>query len=203
MKLVESSVRGARAAFDPNAEAVALESFEAMATGTREDFERLIAADWVNHEAVDEPPAARQSHGPAACEATALWLRAAFSELRWEINDVVAERDLVVAHTTMKGRQTGDFVAYGPDAQIEEVFPPTHREFACTQTHWMRVTAGRMSEHWASRDDFGMARQLGWAPPSPSYLVRMQVARMRARRRARRRPRSIVMQNAASAPWIP
>jgi predicted ester cyclase len=178
-----SSVRGLRAAFDPNAEAVALESFEAMATGGREDFERLIAADWVNHEAIDEPPAARQAYGPAACEATALWLRGAFSELRWELNDVVAERDMVVAHCTMRGRHTGEFIAYGPDARIEEVFPPTHREFSSTQTHWMRVTAGRMSEHWANRDDLGMAKQLGWAPPSPLYIARMALARRRARRK--------------------
>jgi predicted ester cyclase len=178
-----STVRGPRAAFDPNAEAIALASFEAIASGTRADFERLIAADWINHEAIDEPPAARQPYGPAACEATALWLRSAFSGLRWEINDVVAERDMVVAHCTMRGRHTGEFIAYGPDAGVEEVFPATDRSFSSTQTHWMRVTAGKMSEHWANRDDLGMAKQLGWAPPRPLYIARMALARRRARRK--------------------
>jgi predicted ester cyclase len=198
-----TSVRGPRAAFDPNAEAVALASFEAMASGTRADFERLIAPDWVNHEAKDEPPAARQPYGPAACEATALWLRAAYSELRWDINEVVAERDLVVAHVTMRGRHTGEFVAYDAAGAIDEVFPPTGREFASPQTHWMRVTAGRMSEHWANRDDLGMAKQLGWVPPSPAYIARMTLAKRRARRRARRHPLLSAVSAASSAPWIP
>jgi predicted ester cyclase len=181
-----ASVRGPRAAFDPNAEQVALLSFEVMARGTREDFERLIAPDWVNHEAKDEPPEARQPYGPAACEATALWLREAFSELDWEIHEVVAERDLVVVHCTMTGRHTGDFIAYDEHATVDEVFPPTGKSFRSTQTHWIRVADGKMTEHWANRDDFGMARELGWAPPSPIYLARMLIAGARARRRARR-----------------
>jgi predicted ester cyclase len=177
------SVRGPRAAFDPNAEEVALRSFEVMAHGVREDFEALIAPDWVNHEAEDEPPEARQPYGPAACEATALWLRAAYSDLRWEIHEVVAERDLVVVHCTMSGRHTGDFIAYDEHAQVDEVFPPTGKAFSSSQTHWMRVAAGRISEHWANRDDLGMAKQLGWAPPSPLYITRMALARRRARRK--------------------
>jgi predicted ester cyclase len=179
------SVRSPRAAFDPNAEEVALRTFEMMATGTREDFEELIAPEMVNHEAKDEPPESRQSHGPAAAEATALWLRAAFSELAWEINDVVAERDLVVVHCTMTGRHTGEFIAYDEHAAVDEVFPPTRREFASTQTHWIRVTDGRMSEHWANRDDLGMAKQLGWVPPTPAYIARMALAKRRAQRRNR------------------
>jgi predicted ester cyclase len=197
------SVRGPRAAFDPNAEEVALRSFEVMAHGTREDFEALIAPDWVNHEAKDEPPEARQPHGPAACEATALWLRAAYADLRWEITEVVAERDLVVVHCTMSGRHTGEFIAYDEHGRVDEVFPPTGKTFSSTQTHWIRVADGKMTEHWANRDDFGMARQLGWAPPSPVYLVRMLIAGFRARRRARRRPHSIATQIASSAPWNP
>jgi predicted ester cyclase len=181
-----SAVRSPRAAFDPNAEAVALRSFEVMAHGTREDFELLIDPSWVNHEAIDEPPASRQAYGPAACEATALWLRAAFSELSWEVQEVVTERDLVVVHCTMSGRHTGDFIAYDEHARIDEVFPPTGESFSSTQSHWIRVANGKMTEHWANRDDLGMAKQLGWAPPSPAYLVRMLIATARARRTARR-----------------
>jgi predicted ester cyclase len=183
----QTAVRSERAAFDPNAEAVALETFELMERGTLEDFERLIHRDMVNHEAKDEPPECRQEHGPAAAYATAVWLRDAFADLTWEIHDVVAERDLVVVHCTMSGRHVNPFAAYGPDAEVKEVFPPTGKKFATTQTHWIRIADGKMIEHWANRDDLGTAEQLGWVPPSPAYLVRMALAKRRAVRAVRRR----------------
>lgn len=177
-------------AFDADAEAVALRSFELMERGTREEFDALIHPHCVNHEAKDEPPDARQE-GPAGTYATALWLRAAFAELRWEIHEVVAERDLVVVHCTMSGRHVGPFAGYDADAQVKQVFPPTGQRFAVTQTHWIRVTDGMFAEHWANRDDLAMAEQLGWVPPSPVYLMRMALAKRRARRdqRSAGRPR--------------
>ena len=67
---------------------------------------------------------------------------------------------------------------------MDNVFPPTGRTFAMTQSHWFRLEDGRIIEHWANRDDLGMARQLGWIPPSPAFLVKMA----RAKRRALRTP---------------
>lgn len=172
-------------AFDPSAEAVALANFELMRCGTREEFDRLIHPDCINHEAEDEPPACRQ-RGPAGVWATALWLREAFEDLRWEVHEVVAERDLVVVHCTMSGRHVKPFVGYDEHARVKEAFPPTGRRFAVTQTHWFRIADGRMAEHWANRDDLGMAEQAGWVPPTPAYLLRMALARRRARKEAKR-----------------
>ena len=62
---------------------------------------------------------------------------------------------------------------------LKVVMPATDREFAATQTHWLRFRDGLVVEHWANRDDFGMAQQLGWAPPSPAFLFRQ----LRATRR--------------------
>ena len=114
--------------------------------------------------------------------ATARWLRSAFSELAWEIHDAVQDDDLVVVHATMSGRQTGPFVAYGPDGAVTAVFPPLGRRFATTQTHWFRMRDGKVAEHWANRDDLGMGQQLGWTPPTPPYIARMLLARRRMRR---------------------
>ncbi len=30
---------------------------------------------------------------------------------------------------------------------------------------------GQVIEHWAVRDDQGMARQVGWIPPTPTFLI--------------------------------
>ena len=161
--------------------AVAIASLHAMGSGDLADFEAAYTADVVNREAIAEPPDTRGG-GPAAMYATARWLRTAFSDLSWQVHNVAQDGDLVVIHATMSGRQTGPFVGYRPDGEVEVAFPPRGRTFAVTQTHWFRMRDGRVAEHWANRDDLGMGQQLGWTPPSPVYLVRMLLATRRARR---------------------
>lgn len=162
---------------------VALAALAVMSTEDEAAFARVIHPDATNRESVGEPPECRTC-GPRAFLASARWLHSAFSDLRWEVHDSVAEGDLVVLHATMSGRQTGPFVGYDADARPKVVFPPTGRRFAVTQTHWFRVRDGLAVEHWANRDDRGLGEQLGWTPPSPAYLVTMLVATRRARRRA-------------------
>jgi predicted ester cyclase len=163
--------------------ATCITSLNLMATGTVEEFDEIYGPEATNRESKDEPPATR-GQGPDAMYATALWLREAYSDLRWEVHDAVQEGALVVLHATMSGRQTGPFTAYAEDASVEMVFPPRGgRDFAVTQTHWFRMKDGKIDEHWANRDDLTMGQQLGWTPPSPVYLARMLMARRRARRR--------------------
>jgi predicted ester cyclase len=154
---------------------------DSSATGL-ERFAELFHAEATNRESVDEPPAARGT-GPQAFLATAQWLRNAFSDLAFTVRQAVVDGDLVVLHVTMAGRHTGDFVVYADDATVERVFVPTGRAFEVTQTHWQRIRDGKVVEHWANRDDQGMAEQSGWMPPSPAYLVRCGLATARARRR--------------------
>ncbi|MFC8045159.1 ester cyclase [Nocardia sp. NPDC057353] len=167
---------------DPRA--LCLRSIEIMATGVEADFHAVVHPEAVNREAKDEPPACRVP-GPAGFHATALWLRAAYSDLHWEVHDTVVDGDLVVVHATMSGRHTGPFVTYTAEGGVEQAFPPTGLTFATTQTHWFRVTDGLVREHWANRDDLGTAKQLAWVPPTPAYLFRMARA-TRAARRAER-----------------
>src|SRR5689334_10160910 len=101
---------------------VAVRSMHAMATGTLEDLRRCVHPDAVNREAADEPPAASVP-GPDGFWATALWLRAAFSELEFTVHEVVTQGELVVVHNTMSGRHTGEMVMYR-DGRIQTVMPP-------------------------------------------------------------------------------
>ena len=87
-------------------------------------------------------------------------------------------------HDRFPGRHTGDFVTYQPDTTIvDAVMPPTGKAFAITQTHWFRTRDGMITGHWANRDDLAMARQAGWVPPSPGFLLRAALAKRRARKR--------------------
>jgi predicted ester cyclase len=91
--------------------------------------------------------------------------------------------DLVAVNSTMSGRHVAPFVTYDAAGEIDAVFPPTGKTFAVTQSHWFRVGGGgRVLEHWANRDDLAQARQLGWVPPTPIYLLRMARAKTQAKR---------------------
>jgi predicted ester cyclase len=158
---------------------VALRSVAAIGTGSPADFSAVIAADAVNHESLNEPPSCR-GRGPAAFHATALWLRAAFEDLTHDVEHVVVDGDLVAVDTTMRGRHTGPFVLYDAAGRVDVAQAPTGRSFAARQTHWFRVADGRVTEHWAVRDDLGQALQLGWVPPSPAHLLRSARAKRRA-----------------------
>ena len=98
---------------------------------------------------------------------------------------MVVDGDLVVTYGTLSGRQTGDFVVWTPDGTVERAFAPTGKTFTVRQAHFQRIVDGLVIEHWAVRDDQGMAVQLGWIPPSPGFLLRCYRATKRARRAAR------------------
>ena len=118
----------------------------------------------INREAADEPPACRQP-GPAGVIATAEWLHNLANDIAWDVHEVIAQGDLVAVHVTMRGNQSNPHTIYGPDGQAVQTMPNHGRSFAVTQTHWFRVRDGLVAEHWANRDDLGMAMQLGWFEP--------------------------------------
>jgi len=160
---------------------VAVSSIHAVASGDRSDFDLLYHPRAVDQENRVQPPSSRVS-GPAGFYSTALWLRAAFADLRYDIHHAIANGDLVAVNSTINGRHVAPWALYTDDGEVDTVFPPTGRTFAVTQSHWFRIEDGKIIEHWANRDDLGMAKQLGWIPPTPAYLVKM----VRAKRRAKR-----------------
>ena len=155
--------------------------FDAFAHGQLGDIEAVVHPDGVNREASTQPPENRV-HGPNGFYATALWLRSALADMSWDINEVALDADLIAVHTTARGRQVGTFTFYNEHGDVEQAFPATGKTCSITQTHWLRIADGKVIEHWANRDDMGSARQLGWIPPSPLYLIRMARAKRKARR---------------------
>jgi predicted ester cyclase len=160
---------------------VAVRSIHTMANGQRADFDPLYGPNAVDRENHIQPPSSRVP-GPACFYSTAQWLRASFADLHYDIHHAVADDDLVVVNSTMAGRHVAPWAVYNDHGEIDTVFPPTHKAFAITQSHWFRMKDGRIIEHWANRDDLGMAKQLGWVPPTPAYLVKMALAKRREQR---------------------
>jgi predicted ester cyclase len=138
---------------DPKA--IAHQSFRLIENGDVELAEQIIATGFVNEEAEDDPDdVERQLHGPAGFLATSRWLRDAFSDLRFELQETVAEADTVMAAAVMTGRHTGPFNGIAP----------TGRPIAHKQVHIFTIADGQISRHRAVRDDLGLLLQLGWRP---------------------------------------
>ncbi len=160
---------------------LAVRSIHAMAEGDRAGFDSLYHPRAVDRENQVQPPSSRVP-GPAGFYSTALWLRAAFAGLRYDIHHAIADGNLVAVNSTMHGRHIAPWAVYTSDGAVDTVFPPTNKTFTVTQSHWFRIVGGQITEHWADRDDTGMARQLGWIPPTPAYLFKMARAKRRAKR---------------------
>jgi predicted ester cyclase len=138
-----------------DAKAVARESFRLIETGDTELAQHIIAADFINQEAEDDPEdVERQQHGPAGFLATSRWLRDTFSNLRFELQETLAEGDTVMAAAVMTGKHTGVFNGIAPTGR-----PISHK-----QVHIFTVTDGQITRHRAVRDDLGLLLQLGWRP---------------------------------------
>ena len=163
---------------------VAEAAIHATLGGTLDQLNTVIHPEATNREAVTEPPGTR-GRGPQAYHATGEWLREAFSDLIWTTDQSITEGDLVVTYGTMSGRHTGNFVVWTEDAEVERVFVPTGKTFSVRQAHFQRIRDGLVIEHWAVRDDQGMAIQAGWIPPSLAFLIRCARATKKVRRAAR------------------
>src|SRR5450759_4137600 len=107
--------------------------------------EELVAPDFVNHEASPE-----NNRGPESMRQLIIWLRTAFSDLHFTIEELVAERDIVVGRVIMQGTHRGTF----------QGIAPTGRSFQQTQVHFVRFQDGKGVEHRAVRDDLGLMQQL-------------------------------------------
>ena len=128
-----------------------LQVLAALDNGDADAVAALHHPDYINHEA-----ASSRQRGPEGARATAVFLNRTFQDMRHEPLDVVAEGDLVVIRAQASGRQVGEI----------DGFPATGRTFSVQHIHIFRLANGKISEHWACRDDLGAARQLGLVPGS-------------------------------------
>jgi len=130
---------------------------ELLGAGRMELADELISADCLDHGGESGPPVAGgeagAARGPEGVKGVVGWLRSAFPDLAYEIEDAFGTGDRVAIRCTARGTHRGEFLGR----------PPTGRSFAVQQIHLFRVTDGQIAEHWAARDDVGLMHQLGLA----------------------------------------
>jgi predicted ester cyclase len=87
-----------------------------------------------------------------------------FPDAKFDPVQILAEGDWVVARCMFSGTHKG--VGRHPFVHAGLLFgvPPTGKSFHTQHIHMFRMRDGLIVEHWANRDDVGMARRLGLLP---------------------------------------
>ena len=99
--------------------------------------------------------------GPAGQAKIAADFRAAFPDLRMEIDLILGEGDLVAARWTTEGTNSGPWAGQ----------PPTGKRARFSGVNIFRIRDGKVVELWNHRDDLGLMQQLGaqiYAGAAPS-----------------------------------
>jgi steroid delta-isomerase-like uncharacterized protein len=79
---------------------------------------------------------------------------AGFPDLRFTIEDQIAEGDKITVRWTLRGTHLGEFQGR----------PASGKKLTVTGTSTFRLAAGKIQEIWVNMDRLGLMEQLGWLP---------------------------------------
>jgi steroid delta-isomerase-like uncharacterized protein len=111
----------------------------------------FVTPDYVRHD-----PNVPEVRGREAEKQLMTMYLTAFPDLRFAVEDMVAEGDKVVTRLTARGTHRGELLGV----------PPTDRAIAITAVEIYRFDGGRIAEQWVIGDVLGLLQQLG-AVPAP------------------------------------
>ena len=92
--------------------------------------------------------------GPEGTKQLVTMYRNAFPDLRFTIEEQIAEGDKVVTRWTADGTHQGELAG----------IPPTNKTSTVTGVAVDRIANGKVVESWGIFDQFGMMQQLGLIP---------------------------------------
>lgn len=108
--------------------------------------DEVISPQFTSHDWPERGPT-----GPKAFRDYYSALRAAVPDARYEVDDLIAERDRVVVRWRLLGTHQGDFRGIAPSGQ-----PITLKGIAI-----YRVEGGKLMERWVVSDLHGVLEQIG------------------------------------------
>ncbi len=96
--------------------------------------------------------------GPEGMKMFAAFYRTALPDIRFTVEQQIAEGDVVATRWTSTATHTGE---------LDEI-PPSNNAVNCTGVSIDRVVDGKMVEGWGVFDELGMLRQMGVIPSEES-----------------------------------
>ncbi len=118
---------------------------EIFAEGRPEAVDELVAADFVSH------TFGITDDGIAKLKAASQRVHASLTDVRFDVEDMVAEDDRVAVRLTASGTATADFMG----------MPAAGKSYRIGEMHFFRVREGKVAEHWHQYDAAGQMKQLG------------------------------------------
>jgi len=112
--------------------------------------DRYLDPGFVNH----DPPMPGFPDGPEGMRQAAEMLRGAFPNWRSDVQQLIAEDDLVVENFTARGTHRATLMGE----------TPTGREVVLLGINIFRIADGKITERWGRLDQLGLLEQLGLAP---------------------------------------
>ncbi len=123
--------------------------YDVINTGDVDRADELLAEDMVEHEEFPGLDPGREGF-----KQFVRTFRSAFPDLRFEIEDMIAEGDRVAARVTMTGTHEGEFMG----------MPATGKQIRVSSIDIGRFENGKGAEHWGATDTMAMMQQLGALP---------------------------------------
>ena len=118
--------------------------------GNLQVTDELFTPNYSHHDA-STPDVGR---GPESEKKRATLYRTAFPDIRFTIEDIIAEGETVMARWSCRGTHKGDLSGIAP----------TGKQFNITGVSIARFTNGKMSEGWVNWDALALMQQLGVVP---------------------------------------
>ena len=112
----------------------------------------MLASDFVDHNPLPGLPPLPP--GLAGFKQLAAIVRAAFPDLHYTREDVIAEGDKVVIRYTAWGTNEGELLG----------MPPTGERMKVTGIDIFRMTGGKIAEWWHNDDFLGLLQHLSMVP---------------------------------------
>jgi steroid delta-isomerase-like uncharacterized protein len=113
-------------------------------------IDELLADDFVEHEEFPGIPPTREG-----VKQTFAMFYAAFPDIHFRVDDLVAEGDLVAARVTVTGTHQGEFMG----------IPATGRSVEIDVMDFVSYRDGKGTAHWGVSDMVSLLQQLGVMPP--------------------------------------
>ena len=121
---------------------------EIFVQGRPEAVDELLADDFVSH------TWRSTGDGKGDLKRAIERLSGVLADVRFIVEDMVAEEDRVAVRVTAQATQVGSFMGV----------PPSGKSYSIGEIHIFRIRDGKVAEHWHQYDQAGMMRQLGLAP---------------------------------------
>ena len=124
--------------------------------------DEIFAADCVTHQLQSGAASARVPRGPEAVKHHVVEWLAGFPDLRFSVEQMLAEADHVVSRSVMHGTHTGTWLGVAP----------TGKQVSIRMFVVHRIVNGKIAEDWVLVEALGFFQQLEIVPSTQEILAK-------------------------------